>query len=58
MSRMTAPPEPPVPVVNYAAPPAPARGPWLFYSFLAIVLWAVFGVASKAASNSLSGTDL
>jgi uncharacterized membrane protein len=55
---MTAPPETPAPVVDYAPPPAPARGPWLFFSFLAIALWGIFGVVSKAASNSLSGTDL
>jgi uncharacterized membrane protein len=53
---MTSTPEPPLPVVDYASPPA--RGPWLFFSFLAIVLWGLFGVASRAATNSMSGTDL
>src|SRR5256885_16769870 len=35
-----------------------ARGPWLFFSGLAILLWGVFGAVSKAASDRMSGTDL
>lgn len=38
--------------------PPRGRGAWLFFSLLAIALWGVFGVVSKGASNSLSGTDL
>jgi uncharacterized membrane protein len=43
---------------SVASTPAPTRGSWLFFSGLAIALWGVFGAASKAASNELSGTDL
>src|SRR3954471_10513543 len=53
---MTTTPQTPSPVVDYASPPA--RGPWLFFSGLAIVLWGVFGAVSKAASDRMSGTDL
>ena len=42
--------------LEYEAPPR--RATWLFFSLLAIALWGVFGVVSKAASNRLSGTDL
>jgi uncharacterized membrane protein len=44
--------------LDYAAPTPARRGRWLFFSLLAIALWGVFGVVSKAASNYLSGTDL
>lgn len=52
---MTVPPEP-HPTPESSAPRG--RAAWLFFSLLAIALWGVFGVVSKAASNSLSGTDL
>ena len=45
--------------LDYAAPASPpGRASWLFFSLLAILLWGVFGVVSKAASNRLSGADL
>src|SRR3954454_15013150 len=53
---MTTTQQTPSPVLDDASPPA--RGPWLFFSGLAIVLWGVFGAVSKAASNRMSGTDL
>ena len=38
---------------------APARATWLFFSFLAIALWGVWGAVSKAASVAVpSPTDL
>jgi len=41
--------------LDHAAPaPTPARSrAWLAFSFLAIALWGVFGVVSKAASNAV-----
>ena len=62
----TAPETPTAPVpaagvaLDYQAPPAESRSrAWLFFSFLAIALWGVFGVVSKAASNAVpSAVDL
>jgi uncharacterized membrane protein len=42
-----------------SSPPPARRGPWLFFSVLAIALWGVWGAVSKAASNAVpSATDL
>jgi drug/metabolite transporter (DMT)-like permease len=35
-------------------PASPARSAWLFYCLLAIVLWGVWGIVSKAAEQRLS----
>src|SRR5205814_9140659 len=42
--------------LEYASPPPPPRrrSAWLIYTFIAIVLWGVWGIVSKFADKELS----
>src|SRR5215208_5580353 len=59
---MAAPPDPSstgAALDDQSSPPEKRSRAWLFFSFLAIALWGVWGALSKAASNAVpSPTDL